>query len=187
MGGDGSGGSAGMGGALDGGTPDGPEGGALDAGAPDIDGVLAAYRAWAPQQQEPIGVSDYLFGICRAPTLKEQQFLDSEHGNGRKLQDWANDLAVAGIARRGSPAFAEGATIVKEKYAVATSGGLDLVARGIMIKRIRGFSPATGDWDFAYWERGLGTVYTAEQTAYCGGCHMGASATDSVFVDGLKP
>jgi hypothetical protein len=154
----------------------------------DVAAIMAEYRAYEPQTEQPEPVSAYIFGLCRLPTLPEQAFAESKHGDGRYLQDWANELAVAGIARRGEPAFAPGAVIVKEKYVPgATSGQFKLAALGFMIKRDPGFAPAHRDWEFAYWEPELGIVSTPEQSTYCAGCHSGAAETDSVFVDGLVP
>jgi hypothetical protein len=153
----------------------------------DVATILNSYRSWEPQTPEPVNVSGYIFGLCRLPTLAEQVFLQSEHGDGRYLQDWANPAAVAGIAARGAPAFAAGSVIVKEKYAELPDSEADLVAIGLMIKREAGFNPAHGDWDYAYFEPALGVVQTEEQSTYCAGCHSGASATDHVYVDGLMP
>jgi hypothetical protein len=158
-----------------------------DSATLDMQTILDSYRSWAPQTAEPVNVSGYIFGLCRLPTLPEQAFAESEHGDGRYLQDWANPAAVAGIAARGTPAFAEGSVIVKEKYAELPESQPDLVAIGLMIKREAGFNPARGDWDYAYFEPELGVVQTEQQSAYCAGCHSGASATDHVYVDGLMP
>jgi Cytochrome P460 len=180
--------SSSAGASSDAGAPsDAGAGGAL-SGVPDIEAIMAEYHSYQPQTEQPEPVSAYIFGLCRLPTLPEQEFADSEHGDGRYLRDWANDLAVEGIARRGTPAFEPGAIIVKEKHvAVPSNSGFELAALGIMIKREAGFAPEHQDWDYAYWERELGVIATAEQSAYCAGCHAGAAATDSVFVDGLKP
>lgn len=165
----------------------GGSGGAASSGA-DIARIISEYRTWHPRTDEPVDISSYIFALCRAPTLKEQTFADSEHGKSRKLQDWANDAAVAGMAGdAGMHVFLEGAAIVKEKYVLATDGKLELVARGFMVKQKAGFDPALGDWDYAYWEPDLGIVHTTEQSQYCGGCHIGGGSTDSVFIDGLVP
>jgi hypothetical protein len=153
----------------------------------DLGTILADYSAWQPQTTAPVNVSGYIFSLCRMPTLPEQTFAASEHGNFRYLQDWANPEAVAGIARRGNPSFSEGSIIVKEKYVPNLQGQLELVARGLMIKRGPGFDPTRADWDYAYWEPELGVLHTAEQSAYCGACHARTSGTDSVYVDGLRP
>jgi hypothetical protein len=181
-----------LGGACSGARPEpqGSGGSGGSAGAPgpsDIAKIMAEYRSWTPRTEKPEAISSYIFGLCRAPTLPEQKFADSEHGDFRYLQDWTNARASAGFAARGQPGFAPGAVIVKEKYVNKTSGGLELVALGFMIKREAGFDAAYKDWEFAYWEPKLGVVVTREQSAYCGGCHAEAKDTDLVFVDGLKP
>ena len=162
--------------------------GGASSGIPDIEAIMAEYHSYQPQTEKPEPVSAYIFGLCRLPTLPEKEFAESEHGDGRYLRDWANDLAVEGIARRGAPAFAPGAIIVKEKHlATPSNSGFELAALGVMIKREPGFAPEHGDWDYAYWEQELGVIATAEQSTYCAGCHAGAAETDYVFVDGLKP
>lgn len=194
--------TAGMAGAAIGGAPvtqgGGPsdpsaggeedQGGAPAAAGPlDVDTILNSYRAFTPVTAEPVNVSGYIFGLCRLPTLPENEFLASIHGDGRYLQDWANAGAQAGLRARGAPAFPVGSVIVKEKYAGAAATQADLVALGIMIKRDPGFDSAHGDWDYAYYEPALGVVQTTEQSSYCTACHAGASATDYVFVDGFQP
>jgi len=174
---------AGSGGGLSAGGTAGA-GGAHPIG---MQAILDSYRSFEPQTAAPVSVSAYLFGLCRMPTLRETEFLDSIHGDGRYLQDWANPLAEQGIATRGAPAFPVGAVIVKEKYAGLQATQAELVAIGLMIKREAGFDSAHGDWDYAYYEPALGVVQTAEQTAYCSKCHAGAASTDFVYVDGLKP
>jgi len=178
--------------AADAGSAAAAAGGAGEGGAGGEEGsyvqkILDTYRTFTPQTPEPVDVSGYIFGLCRLPTLREKEFQASIHGDGRYLQDWANALAVQGIATRGAPPFPAGAVIVKEKYAGPQAAQPDLVAIGLMIKREAGFDSANGDWDYAYYEPALGIVQSAEQSTYCANCHAGASATDFVFIDGLKP
>jgi hypothetical protein len=154
-----------------------------DGATSDFDRIIAAYRTWQPLAQTPNAISAYIFGLCRAPTLRETVFSQSVHGKSLYLLDWANPLAQEGIARKGVPPFAPGSAIVKEKLVAAGDGGFTLVALGIMTKRDRGFDPTSGDWDYAYWEKGVGLVYTAEQSTHCGSCHAGAQDTDFVFMD----
>lgn len=154
---------------------------------PTVSEIMDSYRTWEPQTPEPMPISSYIFGLCRLPTLAEQEFAESEHGRERYLQNWVNAEALAGIARRGAPPFAPGSVIVKEKY--VPSGAeleLELVAIAMMIKREPGFAPAHGDWDYAYYEPELGMIQTEEQSDYCSGCHVAVSSTDFVFVDGFR-
>lgn len=161
-----------------------------EAGAgnrPSVVEIMVQYRSWHAQS-EPRDVSAHIFGLCRLPTLPEQTFADSEHGQSRHLQEWVNPEARAGIEAMGAPAFPVGAVIVKEKYAFADDDAvLDLVALGIMIKREAGFSAAHSNWDYAYYEAELGILQTQEQSDYCAGCHAAAAETDHVYLLDLVP
>src|SRR6478609_413454 len=157
------------------------------AGLLDIQTILDSYRTFAAQTPEPVSASGYIFNLCRMPTLRETEFLNSIHGDGRYLQDWANPLAAQVLVSGAPSMFPVGSVIVKEKYAGPTTVKPDLVAIGMMIKRSPGFNSAHGDWDYAYYEPALGIVQTAEQSTYCANCHAGAAATDFVYVDGLIP
>lgn len=183
-------GSAGSGGVVAGGGASGASGDASSIEAPeaiDVQTILDTYRSFEPQTPAPVNVSGYIFGLCRLPTLPEEEFAASIHGDERYLRDWANVPATEGLAARGAPAFPPGAVIVKEKYAGPQASEADLVALGIMIKRQAGFAPAHGDWDYAYYEPALGMVQSGEQSAYCANCHASAASTDFVYVDGLQP
>jgi hypothetical protein len=162
-------------------TTDGPSAG--DAASLSFESIIAEYRGWHPLAASPQPISAYIFGLCRAPSLREQAFADSVHGQSRYLLDWANPLAAEGLARKGVPAFAAGSVIVKEKLVGSGDGGFSVVGLGIMVKRELGFDRAQGDWDYAYWEERPGLVHTAEQTVHCGDCHVSAQDTDYVFMD----
>ncbi len=154
-------------------------------GSLGVAAILREYRSWGAQG-EPQNVSGYIFTLCRLPTLPEQEFADSEHGQNRYVQNWANALAKQGIAASGKPAFATGSIIVKEKYTfVNDDAELDLVAVALMIKREPGFNQEHADWDYAYYEPELGILQTPAQSAHCADCHAAAAGTDHVYVLGL--
>lgn len=152
-----------------------------DAPRPSLVELLDLYRAWRPRQAAPQSISAEIFGLCRLPSLPEQRFAASEHGDGRYLQDWLNPSARDAFQTKTTP-FPVGAAIVKEKLSTDAAGKLVLAARGLMIKRATGFDPAHGDWEFGYWEPATG-MSSGEQTArHCGGCHASAP-NDFVFLD----
>jgi hypothetical protein len=162
-------------------------GGAGAGNRPSVEEIMVQYRSWHPQS-EPRDVSAHIFGLCRLPTLPEQSFAESEHGQSRYLQEWVNPEAREGIEAMGAPAFPVGAVIVKEKYAFADGDtALDLVALGIMIKRQAGFNAAHANWHYAYYEPELGILQTQEQSDYCAGCHAAAAETDHVYLLDLVP
>jgi hypothetical protein len=162
---------------------------AQDAGAdatssspqPVLATLLEQYRAWPTRYSAPQSISSEIFGLCRLPSLAEQRFADSKHGDGLMLQDYLSPSAKQGFDTKVTP-FAMGAAIVKEKLAAEAGASFMVVARGLMLKRGPGFDPAHGDWEFGYWEASTGLSTGSETQSYCGGCHASAS-TDFVFLD----
>lgn len=159
----------------------GGQGGAMTS-ALSVERAIAEYRTWQQRTAQPLAISAEIFSLCRLPTLPEQQFAASEHGQNRALLDWLTPGAVAGFAANGATPFPVGAAIVKEKL-VSSSSGYTLAALGVMIKRQPGFDTPHADWEFAYWEQAPGLLQGAPEAEYCGGCHAGARATDFVFLD----
>jgi Cytochrome P460 len=145
--------------------------------------LLSEYRGWQPRTDAPVNVSSDIFTLCRSPTLTEDAFVESEHGQSRMLMDWLNPAARAGFEALGARGFAPGAAIVKEKLSYRQGAAEpELVAIGVMVKHEPGFASEHGDWEFAYWEEAPGLIDGPDQSAYCAGCHASAS-TDFVFLD----
>lgn len=165
----------------DAGTGLGGQGGAMPS-ALSVERAIAEYRTWQQRTAQPVAISAEIFSLCRLPTLPEQQFASSEHGQSRALLDWLTPGAVTGFAASGATPFPVGAAIVKEKL-VASASGYTLAALGVMIKRQPGFDTPHADWEFAYWEQAPGLLGGAPEAEYCGGCHAGARASDFVFLD----
>jgi hypothetical protein len=146
--------------------------------------AIADYQTWKRRTDQPVALASEIFGLCRSPSLAERQFLDSEHGIDQRLVlDWLNPGAVTAYEHKDTLPFPVGAAIVKEKLVRETTGGLALVARGVMIKRDPGFDAAHGDWEFAYWEPTAGLLVGPTESAHCGDCHVAAQPTDFVFFD----
>ncbi|MEO8179065.1 MAG: cytochrome P460 family protein [Deltaproteobacteria bacterium] len=152
-----------------------------------IEALLSEYRTWRPSTASPVNVSDAIFSLCRAPSLAELAFVDSEHGaeqgKRRMLLDWLNPAARAGFESLDAQGFAPGAAIVKEKL-VYLAGAPEpvLVAIGVMLKHEPGFDREQGDWEFAYWEPEPGLLEGRDESTYCAGCHA-SSPTDFVYLD----
>jgi hypothetical protein len=159
----------------------GGQGGASASGL-SVERAIADYRTWQQRTAQPVAISAQIFSLCRLPTLPEQQFASSEHGQDRALLDWLNPGAGTGFAANGATPFPVGAAIVKEKL-VPSASGYTLAALGVMIKRQPGFDSPHADWEFAYWEEAPGLLQGGPEAEYCGGCHAGARASDLVFLD----
>lgn len=149
----------------------------------DVALLMQTYPSWQPLTDTAVDISVSIFNLCRLPTSTEDAFAKSTHAR-HALRDWANPQAIAGIAAQGAGGFAEGAAIVKEKFATtAGTQTLKLAALGMMVKRAPGFDSASGDWEFVYWNATDGISRGAGQLASCSSCHAGTRQTDFVFMD----
>ena len=159
------------------------DGGEPGAGAISLEEALQSYRGWTTRTAQPQAISAEIFALCRVPSLPEQRFVDSKHGQVQLLLlDWLNEPAALGFQARGQPAFPVGSAIVKQKLRLTAAGEQELAALGVMIKRAPGFDAAHGDWEYGYWEPSSGLSSGQESQTYCGDCHAG-STTDHVFLD----
>jgi hypothetical protein len=96
---------------------------------------------------------------------------------------FANEPAQGEIYKA-APKFPAGSIIVREKLLSAEDAQPELVTA--MIKREKGFSPKTGDWEYVVVEGGLNKISRREKTGSCSNCHAGAADTDFVFKTYLK-
>jgi hypothetical protein len=96
---------------------------------------------------------------------------------------FANETALAEI-NRDEPRFAAGSIIVREKLLQEADALPEAVT--VMIKREKGFSPKTGDWEFFVLDGALREVEKRETTGACAKCHTQAAKTDWVFRTYLK-
>ena len=96
---------------------------------------------------------------------------------------YVNDLAKAEIEKE-KPNFPVGSIIVREKNATATSETPETVIA--MVKRGKGFSRKTGDWEFFTFSGAGLKMQKRETKSDCSKCHKQAEKSDWVFRDYLK-
>lgn len=116
---------------------------------------------------------------------KEEKTPSNPHEKGVKTfaRYFANELAQGEIYKD-APKFPAGAIIVREKLLNADDAKPELVT--VMVKREKGFSRKTGDWEYLVVEGGLNKIMMREKTGSCSKCHAGAAPTDFVFKTYLK-
>jgi hypothetical protein len=95
---------------------------------------------------------------------------------------YANAPAQAEIKKE-NPQFAVGSIIVREKL-TAEGATPELVIA--MVKREKGFSEKTGDWEFFVFDGKDLKINSRETVGSCSACHINAEKTDWVFRDYLK-
>ncbi len=96
---------------------------------------------------------------------------------------FANELAQTEIYKD-APKFPTGSIIVREKLLNADDTNAEVVT--VMIKREKGFSRKTGDWEYLVVEGDLNRINRREKTGSCSKCHAAAEQTDFVFKTYLK-
>lgn len=96
---------------------------------------------------------------------------------------YANDLAKSEFDRE-NPQFPVGSIIVREKNAAETSEiPVSVIA---MVKREKGFSKDSGDWEFFTFNGADLKTQKRETKGDCAACHSRSEKTDWVFRDYLK-
>ena len=118
-----------------------------------------------------------------APLSDKPQKNPHEKGNQTFTRVFANDPANAEIYKD-APKFPVGAIIVREKLLNAEDTTPELVT--VMVKREKGFSRKTGDWEYLVVEGGLDKIKQREKAGSCSKCHANAESTDFVFKTYLK-
>jgi len=118
-----------------------------------------------------------------APLNDKPQKNPHEKGNQTFARYFANDLANAEIYKD-KPQFPTGAIIVREKLLNADDTKPELVT--VMVKREKGFSKKTGDWEYLVVEGTLDKIKQREKVGSCSKCHANAESTDFVFKTYLK-
>lgn len=133
-------------------------------------------------------VSDIGKGLWKAlrPAQKTEtkiETTDVSHGVLTFAVIYANDLAKMVIEKEIAN-FPVGSIIVREKRETATSETPQSVIA--MVKRERGFSKETNDWEFFSFEAKDFKLRKRETTGDCAKCHIQAEKTDWIFRDYLR-
>ena len=117
--------------------------------------------------------------------MREEKTPSNPHEKGVKTfaRYFANELA-AGEIYKAAPQFPAGSIIVREKLLNVADANPELVT--VMIKREKGFSRKTGDWEYLIVEGDLNKIRQRERVGSCSKCHAEAEQTDFVFKTYLK-
>jgi hypothetical protein len=135
---------------------------------------INGYRGWTKVNPEPQRMPDQTAALCAVAVLPAV----NPHRD-KYLTVYVNDIGRAAMLEQKSPAFPEGSIIVKEKLSEKSSQAPELMT--VMIKRGKGFNPASGDWEYMVVD-GTGTQVMARgKLDNCQSCHRGKPGTDYVF------
>lgn len=92
---------------------------------------------------------------------------------------YANDLALA-ETKKERPTFPVGSILVREKNVLEDSPLPQTVIA--MVKRDKGFSKDTNDWEFFLFDGYLMSLKGRETVGSCSKCHSAAARNDWVFL-----
>ncbi len=91
---------------------------------------------------------------------------------------FANDLAASALKNK-KKSFPVGSIIVREKLLKIDDVQPELVT--VMVKRQKGFSEKTDDWEFLVIDGKIDKIEKRETIGSCAACHTNAKQTDWVF------
>jgi hypothetical protein len=132
--------------------------------------------------------------IYRGEEREAKQY-DVFRGSKRSLQNphafagttfarvYANEFANSQIDKT-TPIFPVGSMIAREKLDSEKAETPKFVA--VMVKREKGFSKKTGDWEYFTFEGKDLTLLARETKSDCSKCHSSAKETDFIFRTYLK-
>jgi len=108
----------------------------------------------------------------------------TDHGGTSYARVYMNVEAVSALTNEKAE-FPVGSMIVREKLASETQASPELLT--VMIKRWRGFSPKTNDWEFLVVGAELNKIKVRQKTGNCADCHRSVIQTDFVNKNNYGP
>lgn len=96
---------------------------------------------------------------------------------------FANDLAKSEVSKT-NPIYPVGSIFVREKLLKETDENPEVITA--MVKREKGFSSKTGDWEYFTFNGADFKLTKRETKGDCAKCHANAKDTDFVFKQYLK-
>jgi hypothetical protein len=142
---------------------------------------LCKYRSWKLVNPDPIFVPDPVAALCAAPA---GPIARSPH-DGKFMRIFVNAIGRNAMMKQKTPHFPIGSMIVKEKLPSAKSRKPELLTA--MIKRAKGFNPASGDWEYVVLNGSATQIQQHGRLSNCQSCHADQKAADYVFRDDYLP
>jgi hypothetical protein len=137
---------------------------------------IAGYKRWTRVNAKPIKMEASLAVLC-APALPQPKN-DSPHKD-KFIVVFVNEIGRKAMQTQTYPQFPQGAIIVKEKLLAPDSLTPELLTA--MVKRQKGFNPASNDWEFVVFSGDAKTVQAQGKLENCIACHTAKRGSDFVF------
>ncbi len=138
---------------------------------------IKPYRTWTLVNTTPVLMDPMAAAACAAA------FPANPH-ESRWASVYVNDKG-AGAMKQDHPLFPEGSIIVKEKLLSSTAIEPELLT--VMIKRHKGFNPASRDWEYFIVDGTAKKILEIGRASRCNECHEKYIYTDFVTMRYIKP
>lgn len=144
----------------------------------EIDG----YRKWTRANPQTVQMEPAIAALCApAAPIKQNPGVKpnpSPHKD-KFINVYVNSIGQHALMLERSPKYPQGSIIVKEKLSSSTSATPELLTA--MVKRERGYNPASNDWEFLVISGDTRTVIEHGKLEHCAACHASQRGNDFIF------
>jgi hypothetical protein len=150
--------------------------------------VIDGYRKWTRANQQTVQMEAAVAALCApaAPVKANPGVKPNPSPHKDKfINVYVNSIGQHALTLERSPRYPQGSIIVKEKLASADSTTPELLT--VMIKRERGYNPASNDWEFLVVSGDTKTVLERGKLENCTACHASQRGSDFIFRNYLTP
>lgn len=146
--------------------------------APDIKDIRD-YKSWTRVHPTALRLPASVNALCAMPT--RQQSIDSSQNPHRQryFVVYVNEIGREAMMSQLKPVFPEGSIIVKEKLLTEDATSPEMLT--VMVKREKGFSPESGDWEYMVVSGSRTKIEGRGMLENCQTCHVTKGETDYVF------
>ena len=149
---------------------------------PGIVGEITGYRSWRKATPVPALYDAQVAAMCAPST--QQPVARGPHTD-KFILVYVNETGRQALLQQRTPDFPEGSIVVKEKLPDASGRSPELLT--VMLKRGKGFNPASGDWEFAVLDGAANRVLEQGKLENCAACHNTKKEVGFVFRSYLTP
>ena len=149
---------------------------------------IDGYRKWARANQQTVQMEAAVAALCApaAPVRKNPGVKPNPSPHKDKfINVYVNSIGQHALTLERSPRYPQGSIIVKEKLASADSTMPELLT--VMVKRERGYNPASNDWEFLVVSGDTKTILERGKLENCAACHASQRGSDFIFRNYLTP
>lgn len=140
---------------------------------------IEGYKSWTKVNDTPILMPKPVAAACAALLGVRGANSATNPHRDKYFTVYVNDVGRQAMFSQKNPKFSEGSVIVKEKLSAKDSQTPELLT--VMIKKEKGFNPASGDWEYMVVD-GTGTkIETRGNLENCQACHLANEKSDYIF------